>query len=338
MSSFDSLPLMQANAQLLQDTSNQFMGAYDMENSKLYDTVMKCISTVAMDSRQHRFFYYKSIPLPEYIPYNADVSFGTRETASFLINARKYGRALAWSEDDQEDDQTKSIAKEGADFGATMKNLPVRIFFQMIQGVANSALLGAAASIPDSPDGVDIFSATDGSGAARFGATGGNIISKTGVSGAAITDDFLSGMARVRSFLHTDGAAGIGTPLLSPDEMDEVVIFYPTAMVPGMAEAFIRTRVANSSSVFEGSNVIQESGYTIRLEPTSYLTSTTEWYMFFPKVKTKAIVMGTRGGLHTRMFNSANSAELAISFKSFFMAWERQGYASNIPFAALKVA
>lgn len=333
-----SVPLIQAQANLLADIKTNFMDTYGMKPQGILQDVLKCMDRVPMQFRQDRFFYYKSMPLPTRIPYNVEPSFSSLEQASYVIDAFKYGKALAWSEDDAKDDRTKSLPQVAKKLGETMKNIPIRIFFQILQDASNVDLLGASTLIPDAPDGAAIFSATDGASAARFGATGGNIVTQTGTTAAAITTDFFSAMARFRSFLHTDGTAGVGTPLVPPEALDEVVVFYPTALVQAFAEAFIRTQVANASSVFAGSNVIQESGFSVKLCPVSYLTDATDWYIFLPKLDIHPIVFGEREGLQSREFNSQNSASEALNARSFYYVWERMGFAVNLPYGAIKVA
>ncbi len=156
----------------------------------------------------------------------------------------------------------------------------------------------------------------------------------TGTTAAAVTDDFFSSMTRFQSFLHTDG----DTPLIPEGDTDEVIIFHPPEMLQAFKEAFIRTQVASAGSVFEGSNVIQESGYSIKIYPTPYLTDVDDWYIFLPKAQTKSIVFGKREGLQTREFNSSNSATQSKAFESFFAAWERQGWTPNLPYGTIKVS
>lgn len=333
-----SIPLIQAQANLLADIKTNFMGTYSMEPQGILKDVVSCMNSVPMQFRQERFFYYKSLSLPVRIEYGESPSASSLEQSSYVIDAYKYGKMLSWSEDDAKDDRTKSLPNVAKDLGTTMKNIPIRIFFQIIQDASNNDLLGASSLIPDAPDGAAIFSATDGASAARFGVSGGNIVTQTGTTAATITTDFFSAMARFRNFMHTDGSAGTGTPLIPPEALEEVIIFYPNALVQAFAEAFIRTEVANASSVFAGSNVIQESGFKVKLCPTSYLTDATDWYIFLPKLAVKPIVFGQREGLQTREFNSQNSASEALSFRSFYMVWERMGFAVNLPYGAIKVA
>lgn len=332
------IPLIQAQANLLADIKTNFMDTYAMKPQGIIQDVLKCMDSIPMQRRQDRFFYYKSLPLPVRIPYGEQPSASSVEQSSYLIDAYKYGKKIAWSEDDQKDDMTKSLPQYARKLGDTMKNIPIRIFFQILQDASNVDLLGASSLIPDAPDGAAIFSATDGASAARFGVTGGNIVTQTGVTSATITTDFFSVMSRFRNFMHTDGSAGTGTPLLPPEALDEVIIFYPTALVQAFAEAFIRTEVANASSVFAGSNVIQESGFKVKLCPTPYLTDATDWYVFLPKLDVHPIVFGQREGLQTFEFNSQNSSENALNAISWYYVFERMGFAVNLPYGAIKVA
>lgn len=324
-----NIPGITATANLLADIKTNFMGAYDIKTSGLLQAVLDCVQQVPMERRQDRFFYYKTISQPERIEYNEEVTFGKVDQESWLINAYKYGKAISWSEDDEKDDLTKSLPARAKQLGEAMKYLPVRIFFQILQAATNPLLLG---TVPSAPDGVALYSATDGTGAARFGATGGNLVTGTGVTSADIRDDFFSALERFAAFLHTDG----DTPLLSEDDFQDVVIFHPVGMLQQFKEAFFRTQVANGSSVFEGSNIIMESGFSIRCFATPYLTDANDWYMFLPKVP-QSVIFGQREGLQTREFNSSNSAQLATKFKSFFMAWERQGWTPNLPYGTMKI-
>lgn len=321
-----SSPVIQANNNLLADIKTNFMGAYDIDTSGILKAVLDCVQQVPMERRQDRFFYYKTVPLPERIEYNQDVSFGTVEQEAWTIDAYKYGKALAWLEDDAKDDLTNSLPDRARKLGDAMKYLPVRIFFQILQAASNPLLLGT--SVPSAPDGLALYSSST-----RFGNSSGNIVTGSGTTAAAVTDDFFSTMERFASFLHTDG----DTPLLSEEDLQDVVIFHPVGMMQAFKEAFVRTAVANASSVFEGSNSIVESGFNIKTYATPYLTDADDWYIFLPRVN-QSIVFGQREGLQTREFNSANSATLAKSFRSFFMAWERQGWVPNLPYGTCKVS
>ena len=232
---------------------------------------------------------------------------------------------------------TKSLPSYAKKLGDTMKNIPIRAFFQLIQDASNVDLLGSSTELPDAPDGAAMYSATAAS-VARFGITGGNIVTQTGTTAAAITTDFFSAMSRFRNFMHTDGSVGVGTPLIAPEALEEVIIFYPTALIQAFAEAFIRTQVANSSSVFAGSNIIQESGFTVKLCPTSYLTDATDWFIFLPRLDVQPIVFGEREGLQSREFNSQNGSMEALTARSWYYVWERMGFAVNLPYGTIKVA
>jgi len=89
-----SAPGIQNTANLLADVQTNFMDTYEVKPTGLLEAVMSVMDDVPMQWRQNRFFYYKTLPLAEYIPYGEEVSFGDLQQESYTIDAFLYGKAL----------------------------------------------------------------------------------------------------------------------------------------------------------------------------------------------------------------------------------------------------
>lgn len=167
-----SVPLINTRANLLADIKTNFMNTYQVRATGVLEGVLNSVEEVPMERRQDRFFYYKTLPLIERIDYNEQIKFGGLEQESYVIQALKYGKAISWSEDDEKDDITRSLPGQARRLGDLLRLLPVRIFFQILQDASNPKLLP---SVPSAPDGAALY-ATTAASVARFGVTGGNIV------------------------------------------------------------------------------------------------------------------------------------------------------------------
>ena len=208
--------------------------------------------------------------------------------------------------------------------GQRLRDVPIRAFFQILEDATDPLVLPR---VDLAPDGLATFSTT-----ARFGGVS-NSLTGTGVTAAAVKADFFSAITRWKNMLHTDSK----TPLVDDSLLDEITLFAPTGLLEAFKDAFIRTLVVDSGGDAAPSNTIIESGFKINMHFTTYLTDVNDWYLFLPKAKHKAIVMGGREGLITREFDSSNSSEQAKIFESFFLAAQRWGFTSNLPWPALRI-
>ena len=189
--------------------------------------------------------------------------------------------------------------------GGSHGGLPERVFYQMITGATDPNLLQA---IPNSPDGAAIYSATDGTGAARFGRTGGNIITGSGVS-------------------------------------RPIVLTYNVANDKVVKEAFLRqqtlsvvTNIAGTENVGAAapSSIILASGLQVLLWPTVRIT-TNDLFVFFSGCPVKPVFQQKRQAVRMVTQNADNS-DIARRSKLWGWYWDsREGYGTNLTFGTIKI-
>lgn len=251
-----------------------------------------------------------------------------------------WGQGVEAHANDLADDRTQNLVNRAGDVGKSYALLPERVFFQMITGRTDPLLLP---TIPNCPDGVAIYSATDGAGAARYGVTGGNIVTGSGVADPqSIRDDFFSAQVRQRQFLDTESTY----PLFGDDFTKAgFVIAYNVANDQVFREAFKQTRstsiVSNRAdtenvAAVVPTNIVLESGIPVFLRPTVFITDN-DWYMFAIASDVKPVYQQYRQAPEMHVQTRDNS-DIGRRQKVLGWYWDgREGYGANEAFGTVKV-
>jgi len=194
-----------------------FVTAYDQRYRGMYESLKNCMDLEKpSDKRFEIYAYYKSAPYPERWPRGKPIPRAAFDAVQFQVANLKWGKRIDWEREDEEDDQLGGLFPRVRQVGANFATLDERVFFQILLGQTNKKLLPV---IPNAPDGVGLFSALDGDSAARFGVTGGNILSGSGVSEARLVRyDIYKALMRAAAFLDTEGE-----PLWGESIVDGVV-------------------------------------------------------------------------------------------------------------------
>ena len=212
----------------------------------------------------------ESIPFVSLWPYGDGRKYKTFKDRVMYAQIFNYELSIPFSKFDEEDDQLGDLRAHVQMCVQSYKKLPTILTMEYLNGVAvyNNTLLNAY-------DGVSVFSDVDGDGAARFGATGGNIVTGSGVTVAAVLKDFAVAQQRFMAF--QDPTAGL--PIFAEGDADykNMVAIIPTSLNEVFQKAsnaeMIRTDLTNNTS---------ESNYlkgTFRYEISPYLTDTSDWYI-----------------------------------------------------------
>jgi len=327
-----------SSADLLRDIRAEFTNTYNSEakTSPNLPLVMKL--GIQSTKRTEHYGYHESTPGLERWDRGDDMPEDEIISRSFSVENYSFAKAIGWFEDDVEDMQLAGFREKARAVAHKGKILPERMFFQILTAASNAQLLQA---IPNAPDGAALFAATAG-GADRFGVSGGNIISGSGVaSAAAVRTDFWNAIERLGAFVDTEGE-----PLLE-DELDgEIVVVAPRSASEIFTEAFkqertlqVATNVAGTENVGGAAvtNSIRAGNLSVRLW-FSQRISDTDWSVIVnsPTVP-KPVFEQIRSPMRVIEENRSNSREARRSKRQAILADMRAGYGVALPYGAIKV-
>lgn len=255
--------------------------------------------SVPSDKASELYAYFESAPHARRWPVGEDRGTEGFRARDFTVVNYDWTNGVSWHENQEQDDQTKSLPDQARDAGQTFAFLPERCLFQYLTAATDLDLLPA---LQNAPDGAALFSATDGAAANRFGVSGGNTKVGLGLAPAAIRSDFFTMKGRAQSATDTKGQ-----PFLPPEVLDEWVIIYSSSYEESFLEAFrqeITTSLVGGGGGF--SNVALLSGLKIHLWSTPRIT-TGYWYMRPVKVRKKSLFRQVRQEIRDNVEDFTNS-------------------------------
>ena len=289
---------------------------------------------VPSDKLTEIYGYFLSAVYPRLWKRGEEMASKPFKSVQFQATNRDWQAKVEWHENDRQDDQTKSLRDRAASAGEHFATLDERVFFQI--NTNNTSDLDLLPAIPNAPDGVALFSATDGDGAARFGVTGGNIVAGAGVaSGNAIRTDFFKAASRMRLFQDTEGQ-----PLHDDSVIDAgYVIFFNATNWHAFAEAFQQGRTIGglgAATAAAPTNIIMDSGLRVELVPTQRITDN-DWFVYLKGVRKKPIFMQNRQPIR-EWYATMDNSDSARATKIEYAEWEcRRGYGVALPYGAVKL-
>lgn len=329
-------PLVRSNKATISGIKSDFINTYrktEPESLAFLKNVMEMINT---DERRPRYYYRKSPPLPSHWPAGEPIPTEGMDEESYTLLIRDWGVHIPWHRNDRQDDLTKSLQSAARQAGAGFSKLSMEIFFQIALGSTSSRLLP---SIPLAPDGVALASTTDGTGAARFGGTSGNLFTGSGITSTDFYDDFWTAYGDgFSSFKHTDTI----TPLFEASELQKILVVYSPKNEKAMREAFIQTQRAQivpgvATAGASTSNIILESGIEITLWSSPYMGTSDKWFMILPDAHLKPIVRAEKESLRSVEYNESTSDITRLQGQEGIVMWQRAGYTVNLPIAFIEV-
>ena len=324
---------------------NTFADAYQITYDARIARLGKVMELgVPSDKKEEIYAYFESAPYPKRWPRGRNISSKPFDSVDFSVINYDFGRRIEWHENDREDDQTQSLFGQAKALGKHFATLHERIFFQMLLASANLDLLPA---IPNCPDGVALYSATDGKSAARFGISGGNIITGSTVANPAfIQDDVLNAIERFKQFQDTEGE-----PLWDEAMLDGggYVLIYNVANDANVRRALKastyldRVTVAGSSTSNTGhasaatpANIVVEEGLNIELWPTQRIT-TDDLYIFAAGCDHKAVFQQERKALRESVATMDNSDHVRDTKEEYLQYDARYGYGAFLPYQTIQI-
>ena len=298
------------------------------------------------DKLSELYAYFRSAPHARRWPRNTDIPSDSFDSVQFSVVNYDWGVEIPWHENDEEDDQTHSLVSRAQDTATSFALLPERVFFQLLLASTDVALLPA---VPNAPDGVALFSATDGASADRFGISGGNIVtgSATTTVGSAqdVLVDTFNAIERLLSFQDTKGQ-----PYWPDEYLDQgVTIVFGLAYFREFQTAFKAELImqtiagdggaAATDDVKTGaavSNYAKAAGLKVTLWPTPRIT-TNDFYIFLNGAAKKATFEQVRRPLRDNLADMGNS-DRARRSKVKALQWDaRLGYGVALPNQCVQV-
>ena len=290
---------------------------------------------VPSDKLTELYAYFESAPYPIRWPRGQTISSKPFKSVQFSVTNVDWARKIEWHKNDREDDQIRSLFDQARQLGANFATLHERVFFQLLTNTTDSTLL---ATIPNAPDGAAFF-ATTAAGANRFGVSGGNIVTGTGVAtSGAVRTDFFSAISRFKRFQDTEGQ-----PLLEEGVLDQgISVIYGATNEQIFREAFIQSRTVQATAAGQAStgaavtNIVLESGLNLKLWSTQRITDN-DWFIILEGTQIKPVFQQEREALKEHVETMDNS-DYARRTKIESIQWDaRYGYGINIPYSAIKV-
>jgi hypothetical protein len=292
------------------------------------------------DKRQEIYAYFESAPYPRHWRRGQDASFDTFEAVNWTVYNRDWVSGVNWHEDDEQDDMTRSLVDRARDAGANFGIMDERIFFQILLGSTDADLLP---SIPNAPDGVDLFNATDGASAARFGISGGNIVTGQTLNTAqGLRSAVFAAIVRMAGFKDTKSQ-----PLWDPSMLDKgFTLILPLSLEQTAREAFLQSRTlqvhagtstTDTTAAAAVSNIILESGLKIEFFTTQRLTSASAVYLFAHGSQHKALFTLNRQGLRETPYGRENSDSGRMRKEKGIIWDSRRGYGVFLPYQCIQI-
>jgi hypothetical protein len=278
--------------------------------------------SVGATNRQHTFGYFEAAPHAEYWRRGDTVPSDSFGSVTFVGRVHEFARRVRWSKFDREDDQTQTLMDAARMAGESFGLLPERIFFDLLNGTTTTLPF-----VPLAPDGAAFFAGSAG-GADRFGVSGGNLVSGSGVASiSAVLANYYTALTRFMLFRD-----GKGQPLLDPSYVQSgVVIVAGAANLQIFESAFMQLRqgvVYNANSAAAVSNIVQDASRNVELFVTPRITDN-DWYFFLKNPPKKATFEALEGN---------NNSDAVRSSAEEYVQWEsREGGGIALPYAAIKI-
>jgi len=318
---------------------DQFDDAYERENVRLDEIASVFMDEWPSERPTERYTYLEDVGNVGIWRRNESREAQAFRAVTWTTDTHDWQNKVEWHRNDDQDHQGRRKISQRAQKAATMHALMrIRVGTQMIESSTDNTLLPA---IPTAPDGATPFATTAG-GAARYGATNGNLLTGSGTVAQQIADDWFSVVQQFMSFTFPTS----GNPLIDPMEvMGGITLMYPVALVQEFAEAFKWSRpiysddasLASPTIGAATSNRVADFNVPVRPFVNPYLSDTSDWYAFVDAVPEKAFYRQIKQNVEPDIWDRSNSDRArdekieAVGFDS------RAGYGTGPTFGAIKV-
>jgi len=283
------------------------------------------------DTRVVSLGYYHSAPMPVLQRRGDPIREASFDSTSYEGRVRKFSVEVPWDTDDAADDQLGGLEPRARDTGKRFGLIDIKTIELYLRGAVDPAVLDV---LDLSPDGVGMFSALDGAGDPRFGVTGGNIVTGSGVASQDdIETDIYAAMVRFASMLDTEGEQ------LHPDGVDGsgYTLLVPVALRRVFEKAFKMDAVANDNDATT-SNILIQNGVKYVIKFLSPDVTGNSWWIAANASTVKPLTILDRGAMRTVPFDETNDRQAwqtdvaGVAFKL------RRGHVPNLPYGIIQVS
>lgn len=327
------MPIAEATQVLINGLRSDFWDTYAGAYAGMQVQIGKWMALdVSSDKAEEIYAYWKKAPYMRQWIRGEEIQRKAPASVSWRVKNLDWAIAVPWHENDMADDQTRSLRQVAQDGGRSYATLDERVLYQILTGATDNDLLRTQ---PVAPDGVGLFSATDGDAADRFGVSGGNIESGSGVATPdALQTDFFDGVERMRRFLDTESQ-----PMISPEIMRQgFAITFNIDNLKVFEQAFEQKLMYSALATYAAavSALFKDSGISIELVPTPRI-SDNDWFIVAKGAPRKPIFRQNRQGLREVVETMENS-DYARRTKINSIQWDaRHGYGLSLPTQIVQV-
>ena len=324
-----------ASGVLANGLRTDFWDTYAQIRNRQADSRLSLVMDLGVQAtnREHKFGYIEAAPHFEQWIRGQSIPEDAMDSTDFTVPVFTWGRRVKWHNEDREDDQTQSLFDIARAAGESAGLLPERFFFDLITNTT-----GTLPAIPLAPDGASMFSTTNGNGDDRFGVSGGNLLTGSGVASvSAIRTDYYNGIEQWKALQD-----GKGQPLLSPEIVDSgVVIVHGSGNTEAFEEAFLQKRQGEVQGTDAGTtptNLVQDASRNVQLWGSSRI-SDNDWFMFLMGAPKKSTFFLDRKGIQEESsLRGENNGDLTRTTGVEYIQWHsRSGGGIALPFGAMKV-
>lgn len=282
------------------------------------------------------YAYLETAPYPRRWDRGTVIGSKNMKSVQFSVTNRDWGHRIYVHENDIADDQTGSIFQQARGLGQNWATLPERVFFQILLGTTDDALLPV---VPVAADGSALYINTS-----RFGSANGNVVAVTGTSNEQqIITDLMSVQQRFIEFQDTEGQ-----PLWNHSELAKWTLVHGSALTLVMARALTMLAIhsyvdgSSTTNVRTGAgtdNVLKTAGMDIKPLNTQRITDST-YYVFLrnlPDYK-KPMFQQVREPFFEAQGNWETSDHTRDTGERYIQFKSREGYGIPVPYGTCKVA
>lgn len=307
--------------QELKDTWRQKMPTFE-------DQVKEMVRMMPYTNlRTSTYPFKEALPFPRPWGYTGKRAYQIFRDRQIQIYNFPYELTVPWSKFDEEDDQLSDMKQHVQSAVKRYGQLPHVLLSEYFNGTANYN-----PAIVTCYDGVSLFSATDGDGAQRFNATGGNILTGSQPTLAGVLHDLARAQQRWLAF--RDPA---GQPLFDAEDaaFDKMVVHVPTSYNEIMWKASKAENIRSDTGSITAETNTFKGTFTYKIN--SRLTDTTDYYIQLSHEYYKPFCYRSPKGVETVIADIQNSDRARESNEYALYSHIRTGLSPWIPFVFIKV-
>lgn len=320
----------------------EFADTYEAIRNRTADSRLGLVMdlSVTTDTRLSTFGYIEAAPHLSFWPRGTAIPQDAMSSVRFTTSIYEWAKRIPWSKWDRKDEQTGTLMEMARMAGQSAALLPEIFFFDLLTDNA-----GTLPAVPNAPDGANFFATTAG-GVDRFGISGGNVVSGTGVTTVHdVQADFYSAVERFKGFKD-----GQGQPMFVNSQLDQgMVIIHAAADTQIMEQAFLQQRQgigfddagARGGTVLAAAaetNLVQDAARNVLLWGTSRL-GTGDWYVFLRNPPKQPTFFLERQGIveESAIEGENNSDSQRTNAEEYIQWYTRSGAGIALPYGAIQV-